>query len=67
MARVNLQNANLTDALFSSATNLRNADLTSAVLIGIDLTGVNVGNAIFVGCHLRLHNDSDPSIRSPQE
>lgn len=49
MSGVNLQNADLTDAIFSSGTNLRDADLTSAILIGIDLTGVNVGNAIFVG------------------
>jgi hypothetical protein len=49
MSGVNLQSANLTDAIFSSGTNLRDADLTSATLIGIDLTGVNVGNAIFVG------------------
>ena len=49
MGGVILQNADLTDAIFSSGTNLRDADLTSATLIGIDLTGVNVGNAIFVG------------------
>jgi hypothetical protein len=49
MGGVNLQNTNLTDAIFSSGTNLRDADLTSATLIGIDLTGVNVRNAIFVG------------------
>ena len=49
MGGVNLQNADLTDAIFSSGTNLRDADLTSATLIGIDLTGVNVANAIFVG------------------
>jgi uncharacterized protein YjbI with pentapeptide repeats len=49
LGRTNLQNADLTNATFSPGTNLRRADLTSATLIGIDLTGVDVRNAIFVG------------------
>jgi hypothetical protein len=49
MLNVVLQNADLTDAIFTSGTNLKNADLTGAILIGIDLTGVNVQNAIFLG------------------
>jgi hypothetical protein len=49
LSNVNLQNADLTDAIFSPAVNLRDSDLSGAILVGIDLTGVNVRNAIFVG------------------
>ena len=45
----NFTGADLTDAIFSPAANLGDANLTNAVLIGVDLTGVNVRNAIFVG------------------
>lgn len=49
LSNVNLQNADLTDAIFTSGVNLKDADLTGAILIGIDLTDVNVLNAIFIG------------------
>jgi hypothetical protein len=41
--------SDLTNAIFSPAVNLSDANLTNTVLIGVDLTGVNVRNAIFVG------------------
>jgi len=49
MINTNFQDADMTDAIFSSNTILKDANLSGAILIGVDMTDINVQNAIFIG------------------